>query len=59
VRLYGLPGLQASGQFETPAKSTNKKVNDGRAAENAGQESRPLRGVKNAFLTNTTDTSDR
>jgi flagellar FliL protein len=43
--------MQGPGQFETRAKSTNKKVNGGRAAENAGQESRPLRGVKNGFLT--------
>jgi hypothetical protein len=51
VRLYGFPGVQALGQSETQAKSTNKKVNGDRAAENAGQESRPLRTVKNRFLT--------
>jgi len=51
VRLYGFPGVQALGQFKSPTKSTNKKVNGGRAAENAGQESRPLRTVKNRFLT--------
>jgi hypothetical protein len=51
LRRFGPEGLQASGQLKTPIKSANKKVNAGPAAKNAGQESRPLRGVKNRFLT--------
>jgi hypothetical protein len=43
--------LQASGQSETAAKSTDNKVNGRRAAENAGQESAALKGVNNRLLT--------
>jgi hypothetical protein len=42
--------LQASGQLKTSVKSANKTVNARRAAENAGQNSRPLRTVKAFFI---------
>jgi hypothetical protein len=51
MRRSGPIGLQASGQTKNPRKTTNKKVNARRAAENAGQRSPPLRTVKNRFLT--------
>jgi hypothetical protein len=42
--------MQASGQLKKSVKSANKKVNARRAAENAGQNSRPLRTVKAFFI---------
>jgi flagellar FliL protein len=43
--------MQRPCQLKSAIKTTNKKVNGGPAAKNAGQESDPFRIVKNRFLT--------